>query len=100
MSFGEDSSFSTEDRGQFVTMLRDEVIKKRNVIFVAAAGNAGPALTTMGAPATTSGIVCVGAFETPAMQVSEYAMLENVPAGPYTWYAQAMVAMRITRLTI
>lgn len=88
MSFGEDSSYSLENRGQFVTMLRDEVIKKRNVIFVAAAGNAGPALTTIGTPATTSGIVCVGAYETPAMQVSEYAMLENVPAGPYTWYVR------------
>lgn len=85
MSFGEDGFFSTEERGQFVTMLRDEVVKKRNVIFVTSAGNAGPALTTVGAPATTSGLVTVGAYETPAMQVSEYAMLENVPAGPYTW---------------
>lgn len=41
MSFGEDAAWALEDRGQFIAMLRDEVIKKRNVIFVAAAGNAG-----------------------------------------------------------
>lgn len=41
MSYGEDAAWGTEDRGQFIAMLRDEVIKKRNVLFVAAAGNAG-----------------------------------------------------------
>lgn len=41
MSYGEDGAWGLEDRGQFISMLRDEVIKKRNVIFVAAAGNSG-----------------------------------------------------------
>lgn len=41
MSYGEDAAWGTEDRGQFIAMLRDEVIKKRNLLFVAAAGNAG-----------------------------------------------------------
>ena len=41
MSFGEDAAFGLENRGQFVSMLRDEVIKKRNVIFVTSAGNSG-----------------------------------------------------------
>ena len=85
MSFGEDAAWSTENRGQFISMLRDEVIKKRNVVFVGAAGNSGPALSTVGAPMTTSGIVTVGAYETASMQAAEYAMLETVPAGPYTW---------------
>lgn len=85
MSFGEDAAWGTENRGQFLSMLRDEVVKKRNVIFVGAAGNSGPALSTIGAPMTTSGIITVGAYETPSMQISEYAMLDTVPAGPYTW---------------
>lgn len=85
MSFGEDAAWGTENRGQFIAMLRDEVIKKRNVVFVGAAGSSGPALSTIGAPMTTSGIVAVGAYETPSMQISEYAMLDTVAAGPYTW---------------
>ncbi|KAL7008696.1 hypothetical protein EMMF5_001958 [Cystobasidiomycetes sp. EMM_F5] len=45
----------------------------------------GPALSTIGAPSTTSGIISVGAYETPAMQQAEYALLDVVPEGPYTW---------------
>jgi tripeptidyl-peptidase-2 len=61
MSFGEQAAWSTEDKGQFIAQLRDEVIRKRDVIFVSSAGNAGPALSTVGAPAgTTTGAISVG----------------------------------------
>jgi tripeptidyl-peptidase-2 len=41
MSFGEDPAYGCEDKGQFIKMLRDEVIRKKDVLFVTSAGNAG-----------------------------------------------------------
>lgn len=68
-----------------MSILRDEVVKKRNVIFVVAAGNEGPALSTIDLPAVTPGLISVGAYQLPSMQASGYAMVEHVPEGPYTW---------------
>lgn len=45
MSFGEDAAWGMEDRGQFVAMLREEVCKRRNVVFVTSAGNSGELLS-------------------------------------------------------
>jgi hypothetical protein len=54
MSYGEASAIP--DYGHFVELIRDEVIGKYGCIFVASAGNAGPALSTSGSPgSTTSG---------------------------------------------
>jgi tripeptidyl-peptidase-2 len=61
MSFGEHSAFSTENKGQFIDQLRDEVVRKRDVIFVSSAGNGGPALSTVSAPGgLTTGTISVG----------------------------------------
>ncbi len=60
MSYGE--SASIPDVGRFADLLRDEVINKSGCIFVSSAGNAGPAMTTVGAPGgTTRGVIGVGA---------------------------------------
>lgn len=84
-SFGEDGAWGLEDRGAFITALRDEVVRRRDVIFVTSAGNAGPALTTIGSPANCSSLFSIGAYVTKAMQQAEYALLESVPNGPTTW---------------
>eukprot|EP00983_Pelagomonas_calceolata_P043112 1138770-Pelagomonas_calceolata.AAC.16 len=47
MSFGEPTT--TPNGGRFID-LANEVVHKHGVIFVSSAGNAGPALTTVGAP--------------------------------------------------
>ncbi|KAI8995893.1 subtilase family-domain-containing protein [Gaertneriomyces semiglobifer] len=84
LSYGEAASSS--ETGRFIEILRDEVINKAGCIFVTSAGNAGPALTTIGAPAgSTNAVISVGAYVTKQMQEAEYAMLDTVTEGPYTW---------------
>jgi tripeptidyl-peptidase-2 len=84
MSYGEGTSIPNE--GRFVEILKDEVINKAGCIFVASAGNNGPALTTVGAPGgTMDHVIGVGAYVSHSMMEAEYAMLENVPQRPYTW---------------
>ncbi|KAJ3325037.1 tripeptidyl-peptidase II Tpp2 [Blyttiomyces sp. JEL0837] len=83
ISFGE--ATSTNDIGRIITMLRDEVVNKTGCIVCVAAGNAGPILSSVGAPGTASGVITVGAHSTPAMQDALYMMLERVPERTYTW---------------
>jgi tripeptidyl-peptidase-2 len=84
MSYGEASSLT--DQGRFIQLLRDEYINKKNGIFVTSAGNAGPALSTVGAPGGfSSGLISVGAYVNHSMMEAEYAMLEKVQERPYTW---------------
>ncbi|KAG0356592.1 subtilase family-domain-containing protein [Gamsiella multidivaricata] len=84
MSYGEAASYS--NIGRFVELIREEAVGRHGCIFVSSAGNAGPALSTVGAPGGTSaGMVGVGAYQSQAMQQSEYALFESVPDRPYTW---------------
>ncbi|KAF9913312.1 tripeptidyl-peptidase II Tpp2 [Linnemannia zychae] len=84
MSYGEASSYP--DIGRFVELMREEAVGRHGCIFVSSAGNAGPALSTVGSPGgTSSGVVSVGAFQSQAMQQAEYALFEAVPERPYTW---------------
>lgn len=84
MSYGEASSVN--DYGRFAELLRDEVIGKGGTVFVSSAGNAGPALSTVGAPGgTTTGVISVGAYVTNSMMDAEYAMIDNVSDNIYTW---------------
>jgi len=92
MSFGEDSAWMLEKKGAFIEQLVSEVIRKRNVIFVTSAGNAGPALSTIGAPAGGDAVFSIGAYESPAMQAAMYSLLEKVPASPYTWSSRGPTA--------
>ncbi|KAJ3047136.1 tripeptidyl-peptidase II Tpp2 [Rhizophlyctis rosea] len=84
ISYGE--AASVPDYGRFIELLRDEVINKAGCTVLSSAGNAGPALTTVGAPGgTTSGVIGVGAYVTRGMMEAEYALVDNVEERPYTW---------------
>ncbi|KAF9164796.1 hypothetical protein DFQ26_001030 [Actinomortierella ambigua] len=84
MSYGEASSIP--NMGRFVELIREEAVGRHGCIFVSSAGNAGPAISTVGSPGgTSSGIFSVGAFQSQAMQQAEYALFEPVPERPYTW---------------
>ena len=48
MSFGEASSLPNQ--GRFIQLLKQDVINQCKTVFVSSAGNAGPALSTVGAP--------------------------------------------------
>jgi tripeptidyl-peptidase-2 len=86
MSFGEDGSWGTQQKGAFITQLVEEVVRKHDIIFVNSAGNNGPCLTTLGAiPAGSEAVFSIGAWVSEAMQDAEYALIDRVPASIYTW---------------
>lgn len=84
ISYGE--AAASPNVGRFVELLREEVVNRTGCIVVASGGNAGPALSTVGAPGgTMDTVIGVGAYVTPAMMDAEYALLHQVAPRPYTW---------------
>ncbi|KAL7749119.1 hypothetical protein RI367_005524 [Sorochytrium milnesiophthora] len=84
ISYGE--AVNCPNVGRFTELLRDVAINQHGVIVVSSAGNAGPALTTVGAPGgPTGGVISVGAHVGHNQMAAEYALLQNVPEREYTW---------------
>ncbi|ORX65947.1 subtilisin-like protein [Linderina pennispora] len=91
MSYGEPSA--TANSGQWVQLLRKEVIKKHRCIFVSSAGNEGPALSTAGAPGGASDdIIGVGAYVGYEQIKAEYTMYDTVKDTVFTWSSRGPTA--------
>ncbi len=72
MSYGEPSSLPNSGR---LIDLFSELVHEHGVVFVASAGNAGPALSTVGAPGGTSeAVLGIGAYISPAMMSAAYSL--------------------------
>lgn len=84
MSYGEHANWTNTGR---IMDLMNEVVDKYGVSWVAAAGNLGPALCTIGTPPdiSSANIISVGAYVSPDMMVAEYSLREKLPGMPYTW---------------
>ncbi|KAI9086196.1 hypothetical protein K1719_031917 [Acacia pycnantha] len=84
MSYGEPTLLP--DYGCFVDLV-NEAVNKHRLIFVSSAGNSGPALNTVGAPGgTSSSIIGVGAYVSPAMAAGAHCVVETPSNGlEYTW---------------
>lgn len=84
MSYGE--ATATPNAGRFI-QLAEELVYKHNVVYVASAGNAGPALSTVGAPGGTStAILGIGAYVSPALAAAGHSLRGELEAGQqYTW---------------
>ncbi|CAI9092237.1 OLC1v1027429C3 [Oldenlandia corymbosa var. corymbosa] len=81
MSYGEPTLLP--DYGRFV----DLMVNKYRIVFVSSAGNNGPALSTVGSPGgTTSSIIGIGAYVSPAMAAGAHSVVEAPSEGlEYTW---------------
>lgn len=84
MSYGERSNFASSGR---IGELMAEVVDKYGTVWVASAGNLGPALSTVTSPPDSnySGIIGVGAYVSPEMMTSEYSLRKKQPGMPFTW---------------
>ncbi|KAL5708116.1 tripeptidyl-peptidase II [Ranunculus cassubicifolius] len=91
MSYGEPSLLP--DYGRFVDLV-NEVVNKHRLIFISSAGNSGPALSTVGAPGgTTSSMIGIGAYVSPAMAAGAHCLVEPPSEGlEYTWSSRGPTA--------
>ncbi|CAN1154555.1 Tripeptidyl-peptidase 2 [Linum perenne] len=90
MSYGEPAMLP--DYGRFVDLVI-EVVNKHRITFISSAGNSGPALSTVGAPGGTStNIIGVGAYVSPAMAAGTHSVVEAPAEGlEYTWSSQGPI---------
>lgn len=91
MSYGEPALLP--DYGRFVDLV-NEVVNKYRLIFISSAGNSGPALSTVGAPGgTTSSMIGIGAYVSPAMAAGAHCVVEPPSEGlEYTWSSRGPTA--------
>lgn len=84
MSYGEHAAWSNSGR---VGELMSELVNKYGVVWIASAGNHGPALSTIGTPPDIAQDSCigVGAYVSPEMMEAEYALRNKLPGNVYTW---------------
>ncbi|CAG2104207.1 unnamed protein product [Medioppia subpectinata] len=83
MSYGEAAHYA---EGRILDFIH-EIVNKYGVIFVVAAANMGPALSTVWTPSTmhSSSMISVGAYVSPDMMAAEYSMLKKMPGMSYSW---------------
>lgn len=80
MSYGE--ATATPNAGRFI-QLADELVNKHGVVFVSSAGNAGPALSTVGAPGgTSSAIISIGAYVSPDLAAAGHSVRCTLVSSP------------------
>ena len=97
MSFGE--ACSLPNQGRFVE-LATRLVHKHGIVFLASAGNDGPALSTVGAPGgTSSALISVGAHVTPPMMEAAHSVRADDEGGAphaeglqYTWSSRGPAA--------
>lgn len=91
MSYGEPTLLP--DYGRFIDLV-NEVVNKHRLIFISSAGNNGPALSTVGAPGgTSSSIIGVGAYVSPAMAAGAHCVVDPPTEGmEYTWSSRGPTA--------
>ncbi|XP_062222524.1 tripeptidyl-peptidase 2 [Phragmites australis] len=91
MSYGEATLLP--DYGRFID-LANEVVDKHRIVFISSAGNNGPALNTVGAPGGTStSIIGVGAYVSPAMAAGAHCVVQPLAEGmEYTWSSRGPTA--------
>lgn len=84
MSYGEHAHWSNSGR---IGDLMSEVVNKYGVVWVASAGNHGPALGTIGTPPDLASPCCVGvgAYVSPEMMEAEYVLSQKLQGNAYTW---------------
>ncbi|XP_031281076.1 tripeptidyl-peptidase 2 isoform X1 [Pistacia vera] len=84
MSYGEPTLLP--DYGRFVDLV-NEAVNKHRLVFISSAGNSGPGLNTVGAPGgTSSSIIGVGAYVSPAMAAAAHSVVQPPSEGlEYTW---------------
>lgn len=82
-SYGEPAKYFRQ--GASVKELKECYLKKQ-MLFITSAGNSGPALTTVGAPASiTDHLMSVGAFAAPSTHLPCYSLKEQGGEINYTW---------------
>ncbi|CAM0944651.1 unnamed protein product [Alopecurus aequalis] len=91
MSYGEPTLLP--DYGRFIDLV-NEVVDRHRIIFISSAGNNGPALNTVGAPGgTSSSIIGVGAYVSPAMAAGAHSVVQPPSEGmEYTWSSRGPTA--------
>ncbi|KAI9502288.1 subtilase family-domain-containing protein [Coemansia spiralis] len=76
---------ATHNIGQWVQMVRNEAVRRHRCIFVAAAGNGGPALSTVDAPGGTADeFISVGAYVGYEELKVHHGMYDIVPSNIFT----------------
>jgi len=73
------TSTASTSKGHHMVLNLVQVVNKHGVIFVSSAGNAGPALSTVGAPGgTSSAILSIGAYVSPAMAAVAHSVRQEI----------------------
>jgi len=81
MSYGEPSA--APNRGQLIEQIANAV-NQHGLLFIASAGNDGPALSTAGSPgATSTPVLGIGAYLSPEMMQAAYAVRKKLPPAMY-----------------